>query len=250
MTNDELSAVARKVFNPLPGEGVSVGSPRHFGSRLQPNSPGDDEEEILFSVLDAPPEVGARLEAIYRHARRALYAALDEGVLREVSPSSLRVRTLAPDRERYLSDPPSGERLRAEDAGRVAALYGSRRPQLQFVLSDGLNADALNENLRANLAAAAARVDGGGAARRRGGCRRHRRARARGLSRGRTARRGLDSPPHRRAAGDGLEHALGLSNLRARRGGAPALEPRPRPRMHDGRLRHSPEGEAPRRRGR
>ncbi|HEX8686812.1 MAG TPA: ethanolamine ammonia-lyase subunit EutB, partial [Pyrinomonadaceae bacterium] len=52
MTNDELSAVARKLFNPLPGEGVSVGSPQHFGSRLQPNSPGDDEEEILFSVLE------------------------------------------------------------------------------------------------------------------------------------------------------------------------------------------------------
>jgi ethanolamine ammonia-lyase large subunit len=95
----------------------------------------------------APPEVGSRLEAIYRHARRALYAALDEGVLREVSPHRLSVRA-AVDRERYLSDPPSGERLRAEDAGRVAALYAARRPQVQLVLSDGLNADALNENLR------------------------------------------------------------------------------------------------------
>ncbi len=52
MTNEELSSVARKLFNPLPGEGVAVGSPQHFGSRLQPNSPGDDEEEILFSVLE------------------------------------------------------------------------------------------------------------------------------------------------------------------------------------------------------
>ncbi len=52
MTNDELSAVALKLFNPLPGEGVAVGSPRHFGSRIQPNSPGDDEEEILFSILE------------------------------------------------------------------------------------------------------------------------------------------------------------------------------------------------------
>jgi ethanolamine ammonia-lyase large subunit len=100
---------------------------------------------------EAPPRVEARLEAIYRHARRALYAALDEAVVREVCPNGLRVRTLAPDREQYLSDPPSGERLRAEDAGRVTALYGARRPRVQFVLSDGLNADALNENLRAVL---------------------------------------------------------------------------------------------------
>ena len=100
---------------------------------------------------EAPPRVEARLESIYKHARRALYAALDEGVLREVSPRHLRVRTDALDREQYLSEPPAGERLRAEDAGRAAALYGARRPQVQFVLSDGLNADALNENLRAVL---------------------------------------------------------------------------------------------------
>jgi ethanolamine ammonia-lyase large subunit len=99
---------------------------------------------------EAPPEVEARLEAIYGHARRALYAALDDGVIREVSPRHLWVRA-ARDREQYLSDPPAGERLGAEGASRVAALYASRRPQLQFVLSDGLNADALNENLRAVL---------------------------------------------------------------------------------------------------
>src|SRR6185295_400877 len=52
MTNEELSAVARAVFNPLPGEGVTIGSESHFGSRIQPNSPGDDEEEILFSILE------------------------------------------------------------------------------------------------------------------------------------------------------------------------------------------------------
>jgi ethanolamine ammonia-lyase large subunit len=100
---------------------------------------------------EAPPGVLARLESIYEHARRSLYATLDDAVVRDVCPGSLRARTLAHDREQYLSDPPAGERLRAEDAARVAALYGARRPRLQLVLSDGLNADALNENLRAVL---------------------------------------------------------------------------------------------------
>ncbi len=99
---------------------------------------------------EAPPEVSARLEAIYGHARRALYAALDEGVVRDVSPRHLRVRA-ARDREQYLADPPAGESLRAEEAARVAGLYASRPPQVQLVLTDGLNADALNENLRAVL---------------------------------------------------------------------------------------------------
>src|ERR1044072_930966 len=52
MTNDELSVISRSLFNPLPGEGITIGSPRHFGSRIQPNSPGDNEEEILFSILE------------------------------------------------------------------------------------------------------------------------------------------------------------------------------------------------------
>ena len=52
MSSDELAAVARVVFNPLPGQGVTVGAARHFGSRIQPNSPGDDEQEILFSILE------------------------------------------------------------------------------------------------------------------------------------------------------------------------------------------------------
>lgn len=99
----------------------------------------------------APSAVEARLEKIYRHARRALYSTFDEGVLREVSPRRLRVRTHARDREQYLSEPAAGELLRPEDASRVASVYGGRRPRVQFVLSDGLNADALNENLRAVL---------------------------------------------------------------------------------------------------
>src|SRR5207247_7721771 len=39
-------------YNPLPGEGVTLGAAHHFGSRIQPNSPGDDEEEILFAILE------------------------------------------------------------------------------------------------------------------------------------------------------------------------------------------------------
>src|SRR5262245_1692650 len=50
MTNEELATLSRKLFNPLPGSGVAIGSQGHFGSRIQPNSPGDDETEILLSI--------------------------------------------------------------------------------------------------------------------------------------------------------------------------------------------------------
>ncbi|MBV8859522.1 MAG: ethanolamine ammonia-lyase subunit EutB [Acidobacteria bacterium] len=131
-TDEALRAEGSKKIKSLAGRGYDLG----FGHAAD---------------YAAPPEVEARLEKIYSHARRALYSTLDEGVLREVSPNNLRVRTLARDREQYLSEPSAGERLRPEDAAHVSRLYGARRPRVQLVLSDGLNADALNENARAVL---------------------------------------------------------------------------------------------------
>jgi ethanolamine ammonia-lyase small subunit len=100
---------------------------------------------------DAPLHVESRIDAIYRNAQHALYATTDEALLRDVSPKALRVRTLARDREEYLARPLSGERICEKDAWKISALYSVRRPQVQFVLSDGLNANALNQNLRAVL---------------------------------------------------------------------------------------------------
>ena len=100
----------------------------------------------------APAAVRDRLESVYAQARRALYAELDAGVVREASPHHVRVRTVSRDREEYLAHPRSGESIRDDDAARIVAAVasgGSRRPQVQMVISDGLNANALNENLRA-----------------------------------------------------------------------------------------------------
>lgn len=89
-----------------------------------------------------------RINTIYENARRALYATLDDSLLAEISPRHLRVRTKASGRDDYLAHPPVGEEIRAQDATRIAGLYPERRPQVQMVISDGLNANALNENLR------------------------------------------------------------------------------------------------------
>jgi ethanolamine ammonia-lyase large subunit len=99
----------------------------------------------------APPEAESRVDMIYRNARHALYAALDTGVIRDASTRHLRVRSIANDREQYLSHPPSGERVCEMDVPRLISLYPSRQPQVQVVISDGLNANAVNENLRALL---------------------------------------------------------------------------------------------------
>ena len=100
---------------------------------------------------EPPPRVESRMNTLYAHARRALYARLDDGVIRDTAPRALRVRTLACDREDYLMHPPAGEAVRDDDARRIASLYERAGPRVQIVISDGLNADAVNENLRSVL---------------------------------------------------------------------------------------------------
>jgi ethanolamine ammonia-lyase large subunit len=96
----------------------------------------------------APRKVDERIDAIYRHAQQALYASLDDAVIRSASPRYMKVCTKASSRDDYIMHPPLGEMIREEDQARVTCLYTSRRPRVQVVISDGLNAHAINENLR------------------------------------------------------------------------------------------------------
>ncbi|HKG61443.1 MAG TPA: ethanolamine ammonia-lyase subunit EutB [Pyrinomonadaceae bacterium] len=100
---------------------------------------------------DDPPDANARITRIYSNARRALYSTIDEAVISDSSPSYIRVHTRSSNRDDYLAHPATGEMIDDKDTARIQALYPARRPQVQVVVSDGLNADAINENLRSVL---------------------------------------------------------------------------------------------------
>ena len=51
MTNDELITVGQKVFNPLPNS--KIGSKGYMSARVQPNSPTDNVDDIVWQVFDA-----------------------------------------------------------------------------------------------------------------------------------------------------------------------------------------------------
>jgi ethanolamine ammonia-lyase large subunit len=51
MSNQELIAVDKKIFNPLPG--TKIGAKGYLSARIQPNSPTDDPEEIQWQVFSA-----------------------------------------------------------------------------------------------------------------------------------------------------------------------------------------------------
>ncbi|MFP2925581.1 ethanolamine ammonia-lyase subunit EutB [Pyxidicoccus sp. 3LG] len=50
MSDEELIAVGRKVFNPLPGS--KIGARGYLGARIQPNSPTDNVDDIRWQVFD------------------------------------------------------------------------------------------------------------------------------------------------------------------------------------------------------
>jgi len=94
-------------------------------------------------------EAETRIDAIYAHARRALYATMSDTAAGGAGEPVVRVRTRAADRDDYLLHPPAGERLSDDGARAVAAAFASRPPHVLLVVSDGLNAEAINEQLRA-----------------------------------------------------------------------------------------------------
>src|SRR5262249_11559272 len=103
-------------------------------------------------------DANRRIEAIYTHARTALYSLIQDAVVRDATMQSVRVRTAARDRDDYLAHPPAGERLMNDDAQVTARLPGGRPAHVQVVVSDGLNANAINEQLRALLPPLRARL--------------------------------------------------------------------------------------------
>ena len=50
MSNQELIAVSRKIFHPLPGS--QIGAKGYLGARVQPNSPTDNVEDIQWQVFN------------------------------------------------------------------------------------------------------------------------------------------------------------------------------------------------------
>jgi ethanolamine ammonia-lyase large subunit len=128
---------------------AKAGGDRRTGSTLE-----DEAELRLRELRDRGFDLGltdqesdARIERLYTNARAALYSCVDAGVIRDVCPRAVRVQTLASTRDQYVAHPEAGERLHPDDVRRLREL-DTRKAEVQLVVSDGLNANAVNEQLR------------------------------------------------------------------------------------------------------
>ncbi len=97
----------------------------------------------------APPaHLQKRLDDVFLHARKALHREILPGT-REISQKPhVLVQTSSRDRDDYVAHPPTGERIVPEQTDTLRSLYPGSPPTVQILISDGLNADAVNENLK------------------------------------------------------------------------------------------------------
>ena len=100
---------------------------------------------------DLDPEIAREVRGIYDDAKLSIWAEWDEASLAAL-PDALVLRTRAENRAGYILHPATGEELSEESALAVQRLREAQggRFDVQVVLSDGLNALAMND--RAQLA--------------------------------------------------------------------------------------------------
>lgn len=94
--------------------------------------------------------VAIRCQKLFDHSRKALYAVIEPAVIKDCCPVPVFVLTESCDRDDFLAHPASGERLAKKDAALLENLTAELpvNRKVQFVVSDGLNANAVSEHLR------------------------------------------------------------------------------------------------------
>lgn len=94
---------------------------------------------------DLKPQLAKEVKHLYDDAKISLWAQLSDK-FKAALPLTLAVSTLSKDRKDYVYHPESGERLQTvsiKDLETLKAKRSAKEPDVQIVISDGLNARAL-----------------------------------------------------------------------------------------------------------
>lgn len=98
----------------------------------------------------APAFIRKNMETLFLNARKALYSGIEPSVIKGSCIKPVSVYTNSADRDDYLAHPNTGETISGEYIGeinRLNSINGSK-PDILFIISDGLNADAVSEHLK------------------------------------------------------------------------------------------------------
>ncbi|RLB74107.1 MAG: ethanolamine ammonia-lyase [Deltaproteobacteria bacterium] len=96
-------------------------------------------------VYEIEPELDKRIHDLYDDAKLSLWAEFTPEFVKTI-PNVLEITTKSQDREEYIASPASGEELSEATVATLEKLRSSwngKNPDVQIIISDGLNAKAL-----------------------------------------------------------------------------------------------------------
>jgi ethanolamine ammonia-lyase large subunit len=128
-TKEEILAEGRKTIAEIEARGVPIA--QGFGE----------------NVWDLHPELDKKIHELYEDAKVSLWAEMPSTFVQAI-PAALPLITQSKDRKDYVYHPETGEKLSAKTTEQLKAMqagWENDAPDVQIVISDGLNALALTD---------------------------------------------------------------------------------------------------------
>ena len=97
------------------------------------------------NIWDPNPELDKKVRELYDDGKKSIWAEFTPEFIKTV-PDAVQIATQAKDRENYIVQPPTGEKLNEQSVATLEKLresWAGKDPDVQLVISDGLNANAI-----------------------------------------------------------------------------------------------------------
>ncbi|MEH6408424.1 MAG: ethanolamine ammonia-lyase subunit EutB, partial [Leeuwenhoekiella sp.] len=96
-------------------------------------------------IWDLDPQLNAEVQVLYEDAKKSLWTPINKDFIESIS-SAIAIYTKSADRKDYIYHPESGEKLNNSAIKSLKSLrskWNNKIPDIQIIISDGLNAKAL-----------------------------------------------------------------------------------------------------------
>jgi ethanolamine ammonia-lyase large subunit len=126
-TQEEIVAEGRRIIQSIESRGVPIA--QRFGE----------------NIWDLNPELDKKVRFLYEDAKISLWTEMPQSFVKSI-PNAIAATTLSADKKDYVYHPETGEKLNKKTISQLKAIqsgWKSEIPDVQIIISDGLNAKAL-----------------------------------------------------------------------------------------------------------
>ena len=132
-SEQEIYAEGKKMFDDIYGTWLKTGQRVALASGYGKN------------IWDMNPELDKKVRELYEDGKKSIWAEFTPEFIKTV-PNAVQIVTQAKDRENYIVQPPTGEKLNEQSVATLEKMresWAGKDPDVQLVISDGLNANAI-----------------------------------------------------------------------------------------------------------